>query len=122
MPSPVSEAREQACDVRLALLNPAAEGDFAAEILKLNLAIDRLREVKLQIGQARPGSEERAVLEQDLRALRNDLDRLGRLAGHGEAFWRGWARVLGLDTSGYTPAGLPVSLSAEQAARTVAKG
>src|SRR6478736_4084700 len=107
--SAVSEVRAQAGEVRLALLNPAEAGDFAAEILKLNAAIDRLREVKEHVEVARPCSEERIALETDLQALREDLARLAMLSGHGEAFWRGWARMMGLDTSGYTHAGHPAS-------------
>jgi hypothetical protein len=118
MRSPVREIRGQAGEVRLALLNPAEAGDFAAELLKLSAAIDQLQEVKFQVEVARPGSEERVALETDLRALREDLARLARLSGHGEAFWRGWARMMGLDTSGYTQAGLPASLSAGPATAT----
>jgi hypothetical protein len=112
------EVRALAGEVRMGLLNPAEAGDFAAEILKLNAAIDRLREVKEHVAVVRPGSEERIALETDLRALREDLARLAMLSGYGEAFWRGWARIMGLDTSGYTHAGHPASLSAEPAAVT----
>lgn len=125
MRSAVTEVREQvgevralAEEVRMALLSPAEAGDFAAEILKLNAAIDSVREIKQQVEGARPGSEERVALEAALRALREDLARLARLAGHGEAFWRGWARMMGLDTGGYTVTGEPASLGSGPVAAT----
>jgi hypothetical protein len=112
MPSTIPEVRAEADEVRAALLNPAEAGDFAAELLRLNAAIDRLRQVKVQMEGAPPVADERAELERDLLALKEELARLANLAGHGEAFWRGWGRLLGLDTGGYTEMGLPESINA----------
>ncbi len=118
MRSAVSEICEEAGEVRLALLSPAEAGDFAAEILRLNAAIDRLREVQTHVEMAPPVEHERAELQRDLRALREDVARLAKIAGHGEAFWRGWARMIGLDSGGYTPLGLPAELGDRPAVAT----
>lgn len=118
MRSAVSDVREQAGEVRSALLNPVEAGDFAAEILRLNAAIDRLRAFQAELDGKPPVGEERAALHRDLKALKTDLARLATLAGHGEAFWRGWGRLLGLE-GGYTQAGLPASPTGAKATTKV---
>src|SRR5262245_4063849 len=112
MPFSIDEVRAQAGEVRAALLVPLEAGDFAAEILRLNSAIDQLALVKSQVEVGSLAGDERVRLEADLRALKVDLARLAALTGHGEAFWRSWGSMLGLDACGYTRAGLPQGLSA----------
>ena len=48
----------------------------------------------------------------ELQALRCDLGTLKRLIAQGEAFHRGWAKVLGAATSGYMPSGEAAPVSA----------
>jgi hypothetical protein len=57
----------------------------------------------------------------EIAALRAELQQLQHLVRHGEEFWRGWARVLGLDT-GYTPGGGPGAMEGTMASRLSVKG
>lgn len=51
-------------------------------------------------------------LGRELKALKNDLNLVGRLIEHGAAFYLGWAKLLGSATSGYTPSGEAAPISA----------
>lgn len=96
--------------------------------------IERLRRALLspspeKIAQCQPGLAEAAAcltllqqnlgvepadpeLGRELKALKNDLNAVRRLIEHGAEFYRGWAKLLGSVTAGYTPTGDAAPISA----------
>jgi Lon protease-like protein len=116
------EIRRQVTAVRAGLTG-AGEPDFAAQIQALEAAAAQLQALARRWAEAPPGETERAELRAEISALETELRRLARLVEAGDEFWRGWARLLGLDT-GYTPAGIAAPLLAPGAAarRLTVKG
>jgi hypothetical protein len=102
MPSRITSARRQVAGLRAALLAPGAE-ELERCVPGLEQTIDSLRSIT-SVSQAH-------VTE--LRALKEELRSVAKLVESGAVFHRGWARLLGAATSGYTSqgeaAGLDVS-------------
>lgn len=106
--SSIAEVRETLGKTRAALVEST---DLPGQILALEAAVAQLREVQ-QFGDLAAEAEEIGL-------LREEVQRVQALVRHGEEFWQGWARLLGMDT-GYAPTGCapamapaPVSIDVE---------
>jgi hypothetical protein len=115
--SDIRKIREDMSGVRVALTAPDP-GEIAAQMVGLESAVRQMSEWAGKGGPADP--EERALLRAELEALQGELRGTERLIENGEEFWRGWARLLGMDT-GYTPSGLPGVLEATSPRRLPAR-
>ena len=105
--SDIRKIRDDVSGMRAALTAPDPE-EIAAQMVGLEAAVRQLSEWE-RTGADADGcdAESRALLRAEFEALRLDLKRTERLVRNGDEFWRGWARLLGMDT-GYTPGGMPV--------------
>jgi hypothetical protein len=112
--SATHEIRGRLAGVRAALTG-GAQPDFAAQMGVLAAAAAQLQDLARGWQQAPPAGPERAAVRAELEALEAELGRLKHLVDAGEEFWRGWARMLGLDT-GYTAAGVEAPLLTPAAA------
>lgn len=108
--SEIQHVREEVAGMCDALTSPDP-GEIAAQLVGLDQA---LRQLSAWQNGAEFNEEDRGVLRAELEALQADLQRTERLVRNGEDFWRGWARLLGMDT-GYTPSGMPGVIEATHA-------
>lgn len=106
--SDIRKIRNDVSGMRAALTSPDP-GEIAAQMVGLEAAVRQLGEWERSGAPESP--EERALLRAELEALSAELKRTERLIQNGDEFWRGWARLIGMDT-GYTPSGLPGMLEA----------
>ena len=111
--SDIRKIREDVSGMRTALTAPDP-GEIAAQMVGLEAALRQLRDWRGSDAPENP--EDRALLRAELEALSSELKRTERLIQSGDEFWRGWARLIGMDT-GYTPSGLPGLIEATTPAR-----
>jgi hypothetical protein len=99
----IREAREHIAALRTALLSPALSPDeLLACIPGLSDAAARLSSVE-QLLRAEPATPIDAA--RDLKLLKGELKATASLIQHGAEFHRGWARLLGAASAGYTASG-----------------
>ena len=121
--SDIRRIRDDVSGVCAALTAPDP-GEIAAQMVGLEAAVRQLSDWErggVQGGEVHIGEEERALLRTELEALRLDLKRTEHLIRNGDEFWRGWARLLGMDT-GYTPSGMPGVIEATSRSRVEVEG
>lgn len=109
--SKVSIARGHVAALRAALLCPSPDeiarcAGGLVEAAQCLVFVKGLLETGL-VEEGLPGED----LGPELDALKNELRSVDKLIEHGAAFNRGWARLLGAATAGYTPSGEAASLS-----------
>ena len=106
--SDIRKIRDDVSGMCAALTAPDP-GEIAAQLVGLEAALRQMDAWQATCGE--PTEEDRELLRAELEALRQDLKRTELLVRNGEEFWRGWARLLGMDT-GYTPSGMPAMAEA----------
>jgi hypothetical protein len=116
--SDIRKIRDDVSGVCAALTAPDP-GEIAAQMVGLEAAVRQLSEWE-RCG-VQDAQEENALLRAELEALQQDLQRTERLIRSGDEFWRGWARLLGMDT-GYTPSGMPGVIEATSRSRVEVEG
>ena len=107
MRSNLNLARTRIGQLRGALLSPSPE-EIERCLPGLVEAAACLGLIQQQLGLEAPDPE----LGRELKALKNDLSAVNKLIEHGAEFYRGWAKLLGSATSGYTPTGDAAPISA----------
>ncbi len=116
--SDIRKIRDDVSGVCAALTTPDP-GEIAAQMVGLDAAVRQLSE--WERSGVQDGEEERGLLRAELEALQSELRRTEHLIRNGDEFWRGWARLLGMDT-GYTPSGLPGVIQATSRSRVKVEG
>jgi hypothetical protein len=101
MRSNLNIARNHVQTLRRALLSPSHE-EIERCLPLLADAVGCISAIQRDLASQ---SNQDAELRRDLKSLRQELNAVNKLIEHGAAFWRGWARLLGSATSGYTPSG-----------------
>jgi hypothetical protein len=76
----------------------------------LERALLALEDFQTHCRMALPGSGSKAVAK----ALRSDILRAGRLLQNLAGFYRGWERILGAMSGGYTVSGAPAPVARER--------
>ncbi len=124
----VRSVREEVATLRQALLRPDA-APLEQSLPGLEEAVRSLQDVAtaLAAGEAGMPVADRLRLRDEVARLQADLQGVARLTSRGAEFWRGWARLLGLDATvdaSYTPRGAAgkVQAGTPQAARISLEG
>jgi hypothetical protein len=107
MRSNLKLARIHVDRLRSALLRPSPE--------KIEQCLPELAEAVACLGMIQHSLSVEAAdpeLGRELKRLKTDLNAVRRLIEYGMEFYRGWAKLLGSATAGYTPTGDAAPISA----------
>jgi hypothetical protein len=126
----INDARASVAAVRAALKKPSPD-QLMACLPALSEAAGRLSAIETELlrngrtaKQDRPSDNEpdsewvstsppdSGEITRALKSLKSELRAAVNLIEHGAAFYRGWARLLGAATAGYTPSGEAAPLAA----------
>jgi hypothetical protein len=126
----INDARASIAALRAALKKPSPDQIMGC-LPALSEAAERLSAIETELlRNSRPAQPDRCSGDQAdsellstsppdsgeitraLKSLKSDLRAAVNLIEHGAAFYRGWARLLGAASAGYTPSGEAVPLAA----------